>query len=62
MQKMDVNDITVQAVMQTKTVKGTVLDENGEPLIGVSIVVKGTSTGTITDFDGKFSINPSGRK
>ena len=37
-----VNDITVQAVMQTKTVKGTVLDENGEPLIGVSIVVKGT--------------------
>ena len=45
-----VNDITVQAVMQTKTVKGTVLDENGEPLIGVSIVVKGTSTGTITDF------------
>ena len=35
-----VNDTTVQAVMQTKTVKGTVLDENGEPLIGVSIVVK----------------------
>ena len=58
-----VNDITVQAVMQTKTVKGTVLDENGEPLIGVSIVVKGTSTGTITDFDGKFSINlPAGSK
>ena len=58
-----VNDITVQAVMQTKTVKGTVLDENGEPLIGVSIVVKGTSTGTITDFDGKFSINlPGGSK
>ena len=58
-----VNDTTVQAVMQTKTVKGTVLDENGEPLIGVSIVVKGTSTGTITDFDGKFSINlPAGSK
>ena len=39
------------------------LDENGEPLIGVSIVVKGTSTGTITDFDGKFSINlPAGSK
>lgn len=58
-----VNDTAVQAVMQTKTVKGTVLDENGEPLIGVSIVVKGTSTGTITDFDGKFSINlPAGSK
>ena len=34
-----VNDITVQAVMQTKTVKGTVLDENGEPLIGFSTVM-----------------------
>lgn len=59
-----VDDITVQAVMQTKTVKGTIADENGEPLIGVSIVVKGaTSTGTITDFDGKFTINlPAGSK
>ena len=53
----------VQITAQTKTVKGTVLDENGEPLIGVSIVVKGTGTGTITDFDGKFSIDlPGGSK
>ena len=53
----------VQITAQTKTVKGTVLDENGEPLIGVSIVVKGTGTGTITDFDGKFSIDlPRGSK
>ena len=58
-----VSNAMVQIVTQTKTVKGTVLDENGEPLIGVSIVVKGTSTGTITDFDGKFSIDlPAGSK
>lgn len=38
-------------------VKGMVLDEKGEPLIGVSIGVKGTSEGTITDMDGKFSLS-----
>ena len=42
------------------TVKGTVTDKTGEPLIGVSVVVKGTSTGTITDLDGNYSINVSG--
>lgn len=36
---------------------GMVLDEKGEPLIGVSIGVKGTSEGTITDIDGKFSLS-----
>lgn len=41
---------------QQKTVRGTVVDENGEPLIGVSIVVKNTSSGTITNIDGQFSI------
>jgi len=45
-----VSNTMVQVVTQTKTVKGTIIDESGEPLIGVSIVVKGTSTGTITDF------------
>lgn len=58
-----VSNTMVQVVTQTKTVKGTIIDESGEPLIGVSIVVKGTSTGTITDFNGNFSINlPAGRK
>lgn len=37
-----------------KTVKGTVKDEQGEPLIGVSVIVKGTTNGTVTDVDGKF--------
>ena len=35
---------------------GTVVDGTGEPLIGVSVLVKGTTAGAITDFDGKFSI------
>ena len=39
-------------------VKGTVIDaDTSEPMIGVSILVKGTSTGTVTDFDGNFDIN-----
>lgn len=40
-----------------KTVSGTVLDETGTPLPGASVVVKGTTNGTSTDFDGKFSLN-----
>lgn len=37
-------------------VNGLVLDTFGEPLVGVSVLVRGTQTGTITDIDGKFSI------
>ena len=36
---------------------GTVLDQNGESVIGASVVVKGTTNGVITDFDGKFTLN-----
>ena len=38
---------------------GMVVDQNNEPLPGASVVIKGTTTGTTTDFDGKFSINIS---
>lgn len=38
-------------------VKGTVTDEAGEPLIGATVMVAGTATGTATDFDGNFSID-----
>lgn len=38
-------------------IKGTVLDDEGGPLPGASVVVKGTSTGSTTDFDGKFSVD-----
>lgn len=48
---------TAQSV---KDIKGKVTDENGEPLIGVNISVDGSSTGTITDFDGNFSIKSPG--
>jgi TonB-linked SusC/RagA family outer membrane protein len=42
---------------QEQTVKGTVTDMQGEPLIGVSIEVKGASMGVVSDVDGQFSIN-----
>ena len=42
---------------QTGSVKGTVTDENGEPLYGTNVVVKGKSIGVITDFDGKYVLS-----
>ena len=39
------------------TVKGLVKDTTGEPIIGANVVVKGTTNGTITDFDGNFLLN-----
>lgn len=47
--------IAIGAYAQGKTVSGTVLDKSGESVIGASVVVKGTTNGTITDFDGKFT-------
>ncbi len=43
--------------MAQKTVTGTVTDKSGETLIGASVLVKGTTSGTVTDIDGKFSVN-----
>lgn len=40
-------------------VKGTVTDSGGSPLIGATVLAKGTSTGTITDIDGSFELNVS---
>ena len=47
------------AIAQTNTISGTVFDDTGTPLPGASVVIKGTSTGTSTDFDGKFSLEAS---
>ena len=44
------------APAETGTVTGVVVDTEGEPLIGVTVLVKGTTTGTATDVDGQFSI------
>ena len=49
--------LAVPVFSQNKTVTGTVVDELGEPLIGASIQVKGTTKGVITDIDGNFSIS-----
>jgi TonB-linked SusC/RagA family outer membrane protein len=45
-----------KAELQQKVVTGTVVDQNGQPLIGVTIVVKGTTIGTTTDVSGNFSL------
>ncbi len=44
------------AFAQGLTVEGTVVDETGEPLIGVSVIVQGKSTGGVTDYDGHYRI------
>ena len=44
---------------QDINVKGRVIDENGEPIIGANILVKGTTNGTITDYDGNFTLEVS---
>jgi len=48
-----------QEVLQSRSIKGTVVDANGEPVIGASVVVVGqdATQGAITDIDGKFVIN-----
>lgn len=48
--------MSVSALAQSITVKGHVKDTTGEPIIGASIVITGTSQGTITDVDGNFTL------
>lgn len=57
--KADTYKTQETASIQQQTVKttGVIIDNTGEPLIGVSVKVQGTNTGTITDLDGKFSID-----
>lgn len=53
----------VNKVQQQSTIKGTVIDAKGEPIIGANVVAEGTTTGTITDIDGVFRLNvPAGTK
>ena len=48
--------LAMAAFAQGRTVSGVVTDEFGEPLPGVNVVVKGTTNGVITDFDGNYSL------
>ena len=49
--------LSATTALAQSNVTGTVVDETGEPVIGASVMVKGTKTGTVTDVDGKFSLN-----
>lgn len=51
----------VQTVLQSGIVKGQVVDANGESVIGASVLVKGTTNGTITDIDGNFVLNDASK-
>lgn len=48
--------LCVGVVMAQTTVSGIISDESGEPLIGANVVVKGSTTGTITDIDGSYTV------
>ncbi|HBX46781.1 MAG TPA: hypothetical protein DEG28_13000, partial [Porphyromonadaceae bacterium] len=53
----------MSAVAQTSSpinVRGTVTDANGEPIIGAGILLQGTTTGVVTDYDGNFSLQTPG--
>lgn len=47
----------LSSYQQKKTIKGTVIDETGEPIIGANIIEKGTANGTVTDVDGNFTLS-----
>ena len=51
----------VQVVQQQKTITGRVVDSKGESIIGANVMEKETSNGTITDFDGNFTLNASSK-
>lgn len=45
-----------------QNLSGTVTEEDGDPIYGVNVVIKGTNLGTTTDFDGNFSLNTTGQQ
>lgn len=53
------NEIIIRQKQQQSVVKGQVKDENSVPLGGVTVLVKGTTNGVVTDFDGKYTIKAS---
>jgi TonB-linked SusC/RagA family outer membrane protein len=51
------NGLSIGSQVEQKTVRGDVKDSNGQPLPGVTVVVMGTTIGTVTDSDGNFSLS-----
>lgn len=49
--------IGIGITMAQTQVRGTIVDENGDPIIGATVQIKGTGDGTVTDIDGKFTIS-----
>ncbi|HLT33415.1 MAG TPA: TonB-dependent receptor plug domain-containing protein, partial [Aquaticitalea sp.] len=50
------NNGNVKHPSQDKSIKGTIVDEQGAPLVGATVIIKGTSIGVTTDFDGNFEL------
>lgn len=57
----DANSPLAAMLKQGIVATGKVIDSNGEPIPGVNVVIRGTSTGTVTDVNGKYSINVPNR-
>lgn len=59
-EKQDNSNVSMQnaeaVAQQNRKVSGVVVDQNGEPIIGANVVVKGTTNGIVTDFDGNFTL------
>lgn len=53
----DISAQNMNANLPIREVKGTVIDSNSEPIVGATVAIKRTTTGTMTDEDGKFSVN-----
>ncbi len=51
--------LTPKEIQQLKKINGTITDASGVPIIGANVVVKGSTTGTVTDIDGNFSLEVS---
>ena len=44
------------AMAQQRTIRGTVVDQNGQPVVGAAIIEAGTTNGTVADIDGNFAV------
>lgn len=49
--------LTLQSFSQEKSISGSVTDETGQPLLGVTVLIKGVAKGTVTDFDGNYTLS-----